>query len=129
MAPSCVADTSWLVALLNAEDEFHRRARAEAESMDLIHVPSVILAETLSYVKYRARTVQATRDAVRFLSSKPNVALASPEHDHEATMRYWVAHPRLSYHDAAAVAAAKRLGLPLGSFDEDQQEALVSGKP
>lgn len=126
---SCVADTSWLVGLLNADDDFHKSAIAEASTMEQIHVPPAILAETLSFIKYRTGKVESTREAVRFLSSKANVALSSPDHDHEATMRYWDAHPKLSYHDAAAVAAAKRLGIGICSFDDHQRDALSSGKP
>lgn len=126
---SCVADTSWLVGLLNAEDEFHKAATAEASKLEQVHVPPAILAETLSFIKYRTGRVESSREAVRFLSSKANVLLGSPDHDHEATMHYWDAHPKLSYHDAAAVAAAKRLGIGICSFDARQKEALSSGKP
>ncbi len=126
---SCVADTSWLVGLLNVEDDFHSVAVSEASRMDQVHIPAAILAETLSFIKYRTGKVEATREAVRFLGSKANVLLASPDQDYQATMHYWDAHPKLSYHDAAAVAAAKRLGIGLCTFDERQRDALSSGRP
>lgn len=126
---SRVADTSWLVGLLNADDDFHAAAVSEAGKLEQIHVPPAILAETLSFIKYKSGNNEGPREAVRVLGSKPNVLLASPDHDHEATMRYWDAHPKLSYHDAAAVAAAKRLGIGLCSFDERQRAALASGNP
>lgn len=123
MAAPCVADTSFLVSLLDKDDEFHSISVTDARDRERIHIPPVILAETLSFVKYRSGKVATTRDAVRQMAAHANVSLASPEHDHDATMRYWDAHPALSYHDAAAIAAAKRLGVELASYDNAQRKA------
>ena len=121
---ACVVDTSWLVALLNPDDNFSAKAMVEAQTLHRAHIPPVILAETLSFMKYRTGRKDVMRDIVTRLSAKPLFVLASPEHDHDATMQYWDDNPKLSYQDAAAVAAARRLGLPLVTFDRDQKAAM-----
>lgn len=121
---ACVTDTSWLVALLNPDDDHSATALAEARALQRAHIPPVILAETLGFMKHRTGRKDIMREVVTRLSAQPLFILASPEHDHDATMRYWDENPKLSYHDAAAVAAARRLGLPLATFDKDQKAAM-----
>src|SRR5919108_42788 len=70
--------------------------------------------------------LEATRNAVRQLASKPTFRLTSPDHDHRATMAVWEAHPTLTYHDAAGVAAARRLGTGVLTFDGHQRAAHES---
>lgn len=137
MASSCVADTSWVYALLDEADAFHGRAVTEAERMEEIHVPVPVLVETLALVKYRTEQLgqpeqqglARTREAVASLAKRANMRLASPEHDHEATLRVWALHDRLSYPDAAVIAAARREAVDLRTFDRRQRTAHRSGKP
>ncbi len=133
-ATACVADTSWLYALLNARDEFHAVAVAQAESKESIYIPPVILAETLLLVQRRGEKLGRNGHALAVeamdrLAAKPSVLMAEPDHDHDATSRILRAHPRLTYPDAAAVAAARRKAVPLCTFDEAQRQAHASARP
>lgn len=125
-----VADSSWLYALADGADAHHRKAKTEAERQEMIHVPPAVLVETLGLIQYRAGGDQAPAlAALEAMAATANMALAEPEHDHEAAVRIWEAHPRLTYADAAAVAAARRLGVGLATFDKEQLAAHTSGTP
>lgn len=60
---SCVADTSWLVGLVNRSDDHHAAATAEAARMERVYVPPVILAEYLSFIHGPANTAKEKREA------------------------------------------------------------------
>lgn len=121
--PGCVADTSWLYAMVDADDAAHDEAVADAETRPVIHIPYATLVETLVLIKSR-HGVRASRRAVDFFTSKTNIRLGSPDHDHEAILRVWDAHPALGYVDACGVASAQALALGLTTFDQRQDKAV-----
>lgn len=122
-----VADTSWLIAHMNADDRFHKRARAEAASAELVHIPAAIWVEFLNVLQYRFGGHPAATKAADEVRGAHNVEVG--DHlDDDAVRRLWRRYARLTYADAAAVAEAKRLELGLLTFEDDQRRALESEK-
>lgn len=130
------ADTSWLIALLNSGDAHHDAARREAERHDLVYVPPAALMETLNLIQKRARRAKTGEAphatalrALDVLASQPTVVLDQPAHNHEAAVRIWRAQPKLSYSDAAVIAAAYGKSVDLLTFDRAQAAAHRSWRP
>lgn len=120
-----VADTSWLIAHINAEDRFHRQARKESESAQLVHIPAAIWVEFLNLLQYRFGGHSSATRASQQIRDARNVQLGD-RLDDEAVQRVWRKHSKLTYADAAAVAEARRLGLELLTFEEDERAALAA---
>ncbi len=122
MAIARVADTSWLYALFDADDAHHETAAAEVRTPLITLVPTAILNETLDLVKYRAGK-DAARKALESLESFPHFDLWF-QIDARDAVRVWAEHRHLSFHDAHAVALARKTGFPLQTFDRRQAAAV-----
>lgn len=121
-----VADTSWLYAIFDEQDLHHGEARRQLAEAEGVHVPPVILAETLDLIEYRSNKATAT-GALEDLARAPPVRLERG-HDVDSANEIWRAHGPLTYADASAVSAARRLGLRLYTFDDRQRRALTVAK-
>lgn len=122
-----VADTSWLYAVFDERDPHHAEARHQLGAAESVHVPPAILAETLDLIEYRAGKATAVA-ALEDLARAPPVRLER-EHDVDSVNEIWRAHAVLTYADASAVSAARRLGLGLYTFDRRQRRALNVAPP
>lgn len=117
-----VADTSWLYAVFDRRDRHHTEARAQFAKSPEVHVPPAILAETLDLIEYRS-------DKATAVGAMDDLAKASPvrferNFDVESSTVIWRQHVALTYADANAVSAARRLGLGLFTFDKKQRRAM-----
>ena len=126
-----ICDTSWLIALLDEDDDHHPSADEQAASGSALLVPAPVLAETLHVLWHRIRrdhgpvhAHRACRAALDGLERTPTWRVL-PEADHGSARDVYDAHPRLSYVDAVGVAASRRTGEPLWTFDAAQQDALA----
>lgn len=122
---NAVADTSWLYAFFVASDAHHEKAVAQSGSIESLHVPPAILVETLDLMRLRKGLGRASAEnALGQMEADPHFRLAEPPHDHAAAAKVYRGNRRLSYADAAAVAAARRVGGELCTFDKRQRAAL-----
>lgn len=122
-----VADTSWLYAFFVASDIHHSKAVQQSTKVETVHVPPAIVVETLDLIRLRNRLGRSkAENALSQMENDPHFRLADPPHDHAAAAQIYRAAKGLSYADAAAVAAARRLGLDLLTFDEGQQAAVAT---
>ena len=119
---SWIADTSWLYALVDNADPHHEDARSQAKIPAPVEIPQAIMAETLDLIRYRHGKKAAIAALVGY-EALPHFAIQD-EGDHAATAVVWRQHEGLTYADATAVAAAKRRGFGLRSFDRRQVRAL-----
>lgn len=121
-----VADTSWLYAFFVATDAHHKAAVDQSRKVEALHVPPAIMVETLDLIRLRKGLGRpGAEGALEQMEADSHFRLGEPPHDHLATASVYRAAQALSYADAAAVAAARRLGLDLLTFDADQRAALV----
>lgn len=123
-------DTSWLLALLDADDAHHKKAQAEAKKLHVGTVPHVVLAETLQVIGFKVRRAHnekkaqaAIRQNLKALQSQPFFRFEE-ELDLGDTYEILAAHAKLSFVDAACVAVARTQDGHLLSFDANQKAAL-----
>jgi predicted nucleic acid-binding protein len=126
-----ITDTSWLYAFLDELDVHHEEAIAQAKQADQLAIPGPVVAEFLHLVHYRVRKSsgeaeahRAARQALQDLSTTPTVSLLDGADLHGAAGIYH-RHPKLSFVDAVAIAAALRGQDRLLTFDKVQRAALA----
>ncbi len=135
-ASSVIVDTSFMVALIDSEDTWHRTASLLADSligakMEFIYFDCVI-NETFSVLCRRLierkleRDVRSTLSRLEERIDKDSITWIYP-----AVMRYYddcvdiikTSAGRLNFHDALISVAARDTGLRfIGSFDRDFDE-------
>lgn len=118
-----VADTSWLIAHINADDRFHAKARRESQTAELVHIPGAIWVEFLNVLQYRFGGHAVAAKASDQVRRSGNVTIGD-RLDDESIQGVWRRHANLTYADSAAVSEAKRLGIALLTLDEEQRQAL-----
>ena len=121
-----VVDTSWLVALVDADDAHHDAAVAQASSPQPLIIPGPVLAELLQVVHHATRRVSgtaaaraATRTILRHVTALPTATVRT-EYRHDDAAELFLRHHDLSYVDAIGVAVAREIRAPLASFDKRQ---------
>jgi len=123
-----VVDTSFLIALKDADDKEHRAAMVAARGQGPFVIPGVILHDYLLGVFQHATTVagkaagnRTARDALVELRSQP-VFLVDPRFDPDEAARIFLTARRLTYADAVAIHVSLLLGEELWTFDKGQAD-------
>jgi predicted nucleic acid-binding protein len=119
-----VADTSFLLMLFDHSDPRQGKAATWASDPEPIAVPAEVLGETLGVLHRRLGFAKA--DGVwRQLTTLPHVEFQETG-DVEATAEVFARHKgKLSWVDAAVVAACTRLGAKPLAFDDDLVRAAA----
>lgn len=121
-----VIDTSWLIALFNAEDAHHQKTVAVAEEPGRYLIPHVILNEFLSVIHHRTDAPTARR-LLQEIRADPAFRVI-PECDVDHIDAMYRARRTLSYADCVAASVAITMNEPLLTFDEKQARAVRSKK-
>lgn len=121
-----VLDASLWVARLVPQDEFHETVKAwmagqRAADMQFVS-PSLLLAEVAGAVSRRTGSVALARKAVKELETLPGLRLVEMNNALLLEAASLAADLGLRGADSVYVATAKRLGVPLVTFDVDQRE-------
>lgn len=122
MTERWAADTSWLYALFDRNDEHHQRAVQEAEETPILFVNAATLAETLDLVRHRAGRAASHRMLAEYLSMPGFRVTGAPK------TAPWARAARaagVSWHDASVIATALDEGAGLRTFDKEQKKALA----
>lgn len=125
-----ICDTSWLLALIHAEDAHHAEARRDAETPGRYIIPGVVLSEFAAALAGRIRRTSPTLDAPhearnRVREFETNAAFEiEPSYPVALAHQAYFEYPSLSYADAVGVATALAIGQELLTFDEKQNAAL-----
>jgi predicted nucleic acid-binding protein len=121
-----VLDASVWVARLVPQDEFHETVKAWMAEQRIAEVqfvsPSLLLAEVAGAVSRRTGNVALARKAVRELEMLPGLRLVEMNNVLLLEAATLAADLGLRGADSVYVATAKRLGVPLITFDVDQRE-------
>jgi len=113
-----VADTSFLYALISADDALHERAVRASQKSELVTIPAEILSETVALVQYRSGFEDA-RAAGEWLRSQAlvQIGVGTQETLREAWRTFVQAAGRLSYPDSVVVAWCRPRGFTPLAFD------------
>jgi predicted nucleic acid-binding protein len=121
-----VLDASVWVARLVPQDEFHKAVKAwmaKQRTADVQFVcPSLLLAEVAGAVSRRTGSVALARKSVKELETLPGLRLVEMNHALLLEAATLAADLGLRGADSVYVATAKRLDVPLVTFDVDQRE-------
>lgn len=117
-----VADTSFLVACLNASDPRQATARGDLKVARPLVVPTEILVETLGVLKAKAGQA-AARQAFAALSALPNIEWQECC-DFPAAAAVYRQERGLSLPDAIVVQTCVERKAPCLTFDERQAKAV-----
>lgn len=126
-----VTDTSFLVALFNADDAYHPAATQQAAAAAELVVPAPVLVEFLQVVFYRtrrdageAKAQRTCRRTLRELTSLPAVRI-EVDYRHAQTEARFLKRPKLSFPDCAAISLAIASRQEFASFDRQQLAAYA----
>ncbi|MBW3583778.1 MAG: PIN domain-containing protein [Euryarchaeota archaeon] len=121
-----IADTSYLLALINPDDTHHKAARRRYEEEGAPEVQLPVLAEALKVVNYTARRrhgpERASREeriALRTIMDTFRIHIV-PVRDIDLVLSIYEKHPELSLVDACGVADARHTG-GVYTFDRVQE--------
>lgn len=121
-----VLDASVWVARLVPQDEFHEAVKswmAEQRTAEIQFVsPSLLLAEVAGAISRRTGSAALGHKAVRELESLQGLRLVEMNNVLLLEAASLAADLGLRGADSVYVATAKRLGVPLVTFDVDQRE-------
>jgi predicted nucleic acid-binding protein len=123
MTDRWAADTSWLYALFDRNDQHHERAMQEAEETPILLVNAAVLAETLDLVRHRAGGATSLRMLAEYLAMPGFRVAGAPK------TAPWARAARdagVSWHDASAIATALDEGAGLRTFDKEQKKAFAA---
>lgn len=126
-----IADTSFVVALLNPHDEHHELARKRFDQYSPLTLQQPMLTEILQVAHYSTRRVFGAAEA----RTRERDTLASllerfrfhimPVEDIQYALQVFNEHPTLSFPDACGVADARSSG-GLLTFDKKQDRLARS---
>ncbi|TDB39787.1 MAG: type II toxin-antitoxin system VapC family toxin [Actinobacteria bacterium] len=125
-----LADTSWLVALLQAADCHHSRAvtlcdRIQVDGTGPILVTEAVVFETLQVLESRYGVSPANgAEAIGSLCGSEDFAIDPVALD---ALKIVAARPVLGFVDGLLIACARRDRAPVLTFDRALERALVSG--
>lgn len=129
-----VLDTSLLVALLNADDPLHGKARGDVAGLRGASIPYPVLVELVQVVEYRVRQRlgapagrRAAREAFVAIDGSASFAVELPRGLPEAA-RLFLADKRLSLVDAVGVAHAIEAEEDLMTYDKHQARAFRNAR-
>ena len=113
-----VADTSFLYALISADDALHERAVRASQKSEPVTIPAEIFSETVALVQYRSGFEDA-RAAGEWLRSQAlvQIGVGTQETLREAWRTFVQAAGRLSYPDSVVVAWCRPRGFTPLAFD------------
>jgi len=121
-----VLDASVWVARLVTQGEFHPAVKAWMVAQRTAAVqfvsPSLLLAEVAGAISRRSGSVALAHHAVKQLETLPGLRLVEMDHALLLEAATLAADLGLRGADSLYVATAKRLGVPLVTFDIDQRE-------
>lgn len=119
---SWAVDTSWLFALLDADDSHHAPARAEAQERGPLLLNPIILVETLRLAQTRLGR-EGSLAFLRAILLIPQIRLM--EAPKAGAMARWLEkHGRISWMDASVLCTAQSEGAGLRTFDANQRKAF-----
>ncbi len=125
-----VVDASVWVSKFVSDDTHHSASALWldrlADKAIGIYVPMLALAEVAGAVARRTRSVQEAEGAVRLLLSLPIVQINPVDLDLGQASAQLAIDLRLRGADAIYVALARRLGMPLVTWDEEQRQRARS---
>jgi len=120
-----VADTSFLLALVDGNDPHHAQAQRLLDKHDLPAVGRECLAELLQITQFKTRKSQgasaglgATRAVLAAVLGEMGCAI-EPDLDVDAVRQVFGKHRKLSWVDAAIIVQAR--GRDLLTFDKEQE--------
>ena len=115
---SAVVDTNVLVFDTFSDSEFHVEARKALERLDLWLLPSIVLHEYVWALRgLKADLAFASKKVEEYLLAEK--CSFSPDSEVDLLFATRGASSYAKYNDFLILSQAKRLGLPLFSFDEE----------
>lgn len=120
-----VVDTSVLVGMADADDQYHDVAAEIVGSMDHGTLPTgrvtnYVVLETLNWIHDRRRHGKAVETYTRLNESAGFEVLHAPQKDFHRAVELFETHEGFSFGDATVVAYMQREGIEyLYSFDDD----------
>jgi uncharacterized protein len=115
---SAVIDTNVLIFDTFEDSEFHKAAASGLDSLEKWHIPTIVFHELVWFFKGRA--IEVSRVSVKvdeyLRNEKTEFAPCAPDDLRFAASRLRDYH---EYNDLVILSVAKRLGVPLFSFDDD----------
>lgn len=117
-----VADTSFMIACLNASDPRQAKARSDLKAARPLVVPTEILVETLGVLKAKSGQA-AARQALTALLAIPNIEWQECCNFPASTAIY-TEERGLSLPDAIVVQTCVERNAPCLTFDERQAKAV-----
>lgn len=127
-----VADTSFLLGLLEPTDRHHEEARdlVDTDGAPIVVIP--VLGELMQHLQFMVRRSHGEAAGLaagrKALDQLEHVVGASIENvrDADGALRVYRDYPRLTFADAVGVSEALARKAPLWTFDREQ--AKVHGK-
>jgi len=119
-----VVDTNVLVFDTFEGSEYHNEASSKLDSMDRWHLPSIVLHEPIWFFKVRKIQLSRARLKVEEYSTNEKTSLSQCTAD---DIRFASARMRnyQEYDDLVFLSVAKRLSLPLYTFDSELKQVAI----
>lgn len=119
-----VIDTNVLVFDTFEDSEFHGRAARTLDAMGKWHLPSIVFHELIWF--FRTRKIRLTRARLKveeYLTNEKTSFLPCSVDDIRFAVLRMTKHQE--YNDLVILSAAKRLGLPLFTFDDELKQIAI----
>ena len=122
---SVVVDTNVLIFDTFEDSEFHQQATSTLDSIDRWGLPGIVFHELVWFFKARRVELSRTRTKVEeyLTNEKASFLPCAPDDIQFAATRM---KDYTQYNDLLILSAAKRLGLPLYSFDEELRKIAMA---
>ncbi len=119
-----VIDTNVVVFDTFEDSEFHSEATSKLDSIDRWHLPSIIIHELVWF--FKARKIQLSRARLKveeYLTNEKTVFSQCTVDD----IRFATTRMKnyQEYNDLVILSVAKRLGLPLFTFDDELKQIAI----
>jgi len=120
-----IIDTSFLVALLNANDNLHSKAKEAffERKISKIQLYDYIYSETLTVLRYKAPEHQC-ESFLRFIAGFQMEIYLSNQKKYSLATQYFHKHKKLSFVDCLIIATAKLENATILTFDKQLQKAF-----
>ena len=110
-------DTSVLYALINKEDEHHKRARTITAQLERIVLPGIVIHE-IAWILRRKTDTETVREIILDIISRSDVKVLPITEEDIGFAAITMQNSR-DYNDLLILSAAKRSSVPLISFDDE----------